>query len=388
MGERIGSLRVAMIINGYTPRVGGAERMLAAIAPLLQQQGVPVYVLTRRYPGLSRFEEIEGVPVTRLPIPGPKAVASLTFTLTALPLLRHLRPHIIHAHDLFSTTTTALLARAFLGVPVVVTPHGGGTRGELHRLKQKTLGKSRLRLFREQVNAFVTISRELAHQLENVGVPAERCHFIPNGVDARRFAPLPPAEKPGQRAALGLPSAPLALYAGRLSAEKRPANLVAAWPAVREKVPDALLLMLGSGPEEPALKQAAGDGVRFLGSVDDVVPYLQVADLFVLPSAAEGLSLALLEAQATGLPAVATNVGGNPDIITNGENGLLVPPDDHDSLSYAIIALLNNTEQRDAYGQRGRERVLRDFTLPIMADRLHRLYQEQAAQNRGGTRLQ
>src|SRR5262245_55216496 len=119
-------LRVAMIIQDYLPRVGGAERQLAALAPLLREQNVEIFILTRRYTSLSPYELIGGVPVYRLPIMKPGPVASLMFTLTALPLLRRLRPDLVHAHGLFSPTTTAVAARRWLGVPVAAKVLRGG----------------------------------------------------------------------------------------------------------------------------------------------------------------------------------------------------------------------------------------------------------------------
>jgi glycosyltransferase involved in cell wall biosynthesis len=102
-------IRVAMIIQSYHPRVGGAERQLAALAPLLQAQGVDVHILTRRYAGLKSFEVIDGIPVHRLPIPGSRPVASLSFSLSAQPLLYRLKPNLVHAHELLSPTTTAVI---------------------------------------------------------------------------------------------------------------------------------------------------------------------------------------------------------------------------------------------------------------------------------------
>ncbi len=123
-------LEVAMLIQGYLPRVGGAERQLAYVAPLLQAQKVRVDVITRRYRGLTAFEVVDGVPVHRMPVPGPKALASLSYTVAAVSLLRRLRPSVVRAHEMFSPATTALAARAVLGCAVVVTAHRGGVLGD------------------------------------------------------------------------------------------------------------------------------------------------------------------------------------------------------------------------------------------------------------------
>jgi glycosyltransferase involved in cell wall biosynthesis len=150
-------IRVAMIIQDYHPLVGGAERQLAALAPLLRKQNVEISVLTRCYSGLLPYQLIDDVPVHRLPIAKFKPLASLMFTLTALPLLKRLQPDLIHAHGLFSPTTTAVAAKRWLRVPVMAKLLRGGELGDLDRLKRKPLGLRRIRSFRHQVDAFVVI---------------------------------------------------------------------------------------------------------------------------------------------------------------------------------------------------------------------------------------
>ena len=164
-------LRVAMIIQGYHPRVGGAERQLAAVAPRLQARGLDVHVLTRRYPGLAAEETVNGVPVHRLPIPGPKRVGSLVFLAAALLKLRQLRPQIIHAHELLSPTTTALAARRLWKTPVVAKVLRGGAVGDLAKLRRNSLSASRLCPLQTQVDRFIVVSREIDRELEAAGIP-------------------------------------------------------------------------------------------------------------------------------------------------------------------------------------------------------------------------
>jgi glycosyltransferase involved in cell wall biosynthesis len=369
-----------MIIQGYHPLVGGAERQLAAFAPELQALDVELHILTRRYKGLLPFEVVNNVPVHRLPIPGPKPTASLTFTFTALPLLRRLRPHILHAHEVFSPATTATAAKRVLGgTPVVVTAHRSGPLGDVQRLLKKFMGPQRMQTFQQQVNAFVVISQEIDAELAGVGVPDSRRVFIPNGVDTQHFAPLTPEEKIAQRQKLGAPAAgPAAIFTGRLAPEKRVHHLVNVWPAVRAAHPEATLLILGVGPEETALKHAAGPGVIFAGRIENVAPYLQAADMFVLPSAAEGLSVAMLEAMSCGLAAVVTRVGGAVDVIRHGDNGWLIPPpspDDPAALQAALLTLAADPAKRADLGQRARASVVNEYSLPVLAKRLRDLYE-------------
>lgn len=367
-------IRVAMLIQRYHPYVGGAERQLRSLAPVLQESGVDLQVFTRRYDGSPAFELIDGVPVHRIAAPPPKPAASLFFTGLTLRELRKWRPDVIHAHGLFSATTTALLARSMLGTPVVAKALRGGDLGDIARLGRKLFGRRRLNELRTRVDAFAVISREIDDELAQIGIPAANREFIPNGIDPERFKPLPVLEKQKQKAVLGLSPGPLAIYVGRLVNEKRAAQLVEVWDSIRRSHTDATLAIVGTGPEEASLRASAGDGVRFFGAVDDVVPYLQAADLFVLPSAYEGLSNALLEALATGLPVVATNVGGASDLITNGVNGWLIPADEPRTLHQVLDRHLHNRDEWEQLGLQARARVEQDYALPAVADRLANLY--------------
>lgn len=369
-------MRVAMVILEYHPVVGGAQRQLASIAPLLRERGIEVHVLTRTVEGRAHEELIDGVQVHRLPAPGPKAVASLVFTKHALARLRALQPDVVHAYSLFSPATIAMVARGWLGIPTVLKVLRGGIGGDVERLRRKTLSNIRVRGLRRFIDGFLAISTEIDAELGAIGIRTERRRAIPNGVDTTRFSPPDSEEKLALRRDQGLPvDAPIAVYCGRLVPEKRVDVLIDAWKAVRQRVPGACLSIVGGGPEEESLRARAGEGVRFEGAIGDVVPRLQSADAFVLPSEAEGLSNALLEAAATALPVVATRVGGAVDVVQPGLSGLLVPPNDDWALADALTSLLRDPD-RGKLGARGREIVLATYSLDAVADRLRDLYEE------------
>jgi len=368
-------MKVAMLINGYFPRIGGAERILAALTPKLIGHGVEPVVVTRKFPGLSAFEVVNGVSVYRMPIPGPKALASVSFSYAALSKLAEIKPDLLHAHDLFSTMTTAFLAKKRWHLPVVATIHRSGPLGDIDRLRQKVAGELRWRLFREAVDRFVVISREIDLELARDGVEPERRALISNGIDVDKFQPASQTRKQELRRRFDLPDAPIGIFVGRLAPEKRLDHLIALWPDLRGAIPGAILLILGDGPERKRLESNAGEGVRFAGTSDDVAPYLQASDLFVLPSAAEGLSVAALEAQACGLPVLLTAVGGARDIVTHGKNGWLIPPDDDAALAEALQILLNDEALRTRLAEQGRQSVEQDFSLTSVSSRLISLYQ-------------
>jgi glycosyltransferase involved in cell wall biosynthesis len=334
-------------------------------------------ILTRRLPGTQCFEIVGGVPVYRLSVPGPKPVASLTFTLAALPLIKRLNPDLIHAHELISPATTAIAAKMLLGIPVVATVHGSGRSSDVLRIKCRVLGKARLKILCQEIAAFCVISAVIDRELAAEGVPIQKRIPIPNGVDIERFTPLDLVLKKDLRSRLDLPvDAHIAIFVGRLAPEKRVDLLIGIWSSVRETIPQARLLIVGSGPEEAELRQRANGGILFLGSQSDVTPYLQAADLFVLPSAAEGLSLALLEALACGLPVIATSVGGNPEVIHHKETGWLIPPDDPLALTEAMITLFEDEKLQSKLRENARAHAVQNYSLVKMADRLVDLYRQ------------
>ena len=369
--------RVAMIIQRYLPHVGGAERQLQQLAPRLRDLGFDLHILTRRERGLARFEEIDGIPVHRLPAGGPKAWAAFTFTVTALWKLIRLRPAILHAHEILTPATIVLYARRLLRRPVLVKVLRGGGRGDIYKLKKRPFWKSYLRSLIRNVDIFLVISQEIDRELEALGVPAEKRLFLPNGVDAVRCIPISEQRKEKLRLQLGLPlQATLVVFAGRLVPEKRVDHLLRVWGDVRSKHPAACLLILGDGEEQARLREMRVEGAQLPGRVDDAVRYLQAADLFVLPSSTEGLSNSMLEAMSCGLPVLATSIGGAPDVIRHGESGYLVPPDDLSALQDGLETLLGDPSLRLTLGANARQRILAEFSLDSMARRLSGLYQQ------------
>jgi glycosyltransferase involved in cell wall biosynthesis len=172
---------------------------------------------------------------------------------------------------------------------------------------------------------------------------------------------------------------------GRLAPEKGLDTLVAAWREVRARFPLAQLRVVGEGPEIRALENQARankltigprQAIEFPGSLADSTDALQQADLFVLPSREEGMSIALLEAMALGLPVVASSIAGNRALIGEGEHGRLVAPDDPVSLSRAIIGQWEDFERAVSMGKAARGRVEREFSIRCVARAHLALFEE------------
>lgn len=369
-------LCVVVVIHGYYPRVGGAERQMQYLASHLRERGVDLHILTRKYDAkLKTFEVVDGIPVYRLPAPGPKPVASFIFTLVALLKIFRLRPHMVHAHELISPSTVALLANRWLRIPFIVTLHGGGPNGDVQKLQRKSSGKVRLNALRDRVKKFIVVSEEIQNELRDAGINPNQMVTISNAVDDDLFSPLSPDEKSTLRNQIGLPTdALIAIFTGRLVPGKRVNQLLETWHNIRAAYPNAELLIAGTGTEEESLRKLNVQGVRFLGSIENVAPWLQASDIFVLPSIAEGLSVAMLEAMACGLPALVTDVGGARQVIVDRENGWLIPPENPYELEAGIKALFGDADLRFRMGQLGRQSVEKSYSIQLAVESLYNIY--------------
>jgi glycosyltransferase involved in cell wall biosynthesis len=368
---------VLMVMPSYYPVIGGMETQVEQLIPFLRRYGVESAVLTRRPANAQAREVRDGTPVTRISVPGGPGLRSLTFTtLGTVHALRHRRRiDILHAHSIMSPTTIAAVAGLLLRRPRVVTLHA---RYEPEHLLAKPLGAARLRLYRGIIDRFISINADIETLLHQHGMPAPRIVSIPNGIDTSRFQPVAPEERRTLREQRGLPGdRPIAVFVGRLHPVKQIDVLLRAW----QGVPDATLVILGDGDERPRLEAlhrelGLGERAELRGMVTDVDAWLQAADVFVLPSASEGLSVALLEAMAAGAVPIATAVGGAVELIRDGENGRLVPPGDVEELRTALHDALSRPDWLAHAANLARATVIARFDLDAVARQLARVYRD------------
>jgi glycosyltransferase involved in cell wall biosynthesis len=262
--------------------------------------------------------------------------------------LRGLRPDLVHTHLVHADLYGALAAPC----PVVSTKHNDD---------RFRLGPFRYveRLIGRRVARVIAITHALARfTVERVGLPADKVDVVHYGLDSvpKAWDGNPVVEVPAHARVL--------LAVSRLERQKGLDVAVAALAQVRRSHPDAVLVVLGEGPERGRL---TGDGVYLPGRVGDVAAWLKRAELLVHPARWEGFGLALLEAMLSGLPVVATRVSSIPEIVAEGETGLLVPPDDADALAHAIDALLADPERGTRLGAAGLDRARTEFSVQRMA---------------------
>jgi glycosyltransferase involved in cell wall biosynthesis len=370
-------IRVCMVTPSYYPIVGGMETQIERLLPHLRNHGVDAWVLTRRTTATSAREVRNGTHVYRARILGGPGLKSISFTVagTIRVLQQRRNVDILHAHGIMSPTTLASAAGLLLRIPTVTTLHAAY---ELEHMLTKPAGATRLRVFRHSVARFISISDDITALLGSHGMPSVRIREISNGIDTQAFTPVDECEKMTLRERLNLPpDTPLVVFVGRLHGVKQVDVLLAAW----QQLSGGLLLVLGDGDERQALEALSrqlniSDRVRFLGMVSNVADYLRVATTFVLPSSSEGLSVALLEAMASGTVPVVTAVGGARDLLADGHNGLLVSPGDADELARALNYVIEHPEWAESASHLARQTVVERYDLNEVARLLANLYRE------------
>jgi sugar transferase (PEP-CTERM/EpsH1 system associated) len=300
-------------------------------------------------------------------------------------IMRAYRPHIVHSRNWGAIE--AIPAACLAGVPIVIHSEHG------YEVETITGLPSHRRLLRRaayaMADAVFTVSVELrAYHAKQAWVSQKHIRVIHNGVDTARFSPRPEIQQEVRRR-FGLSAHAFVVGAvGRMVSIKDYQTLLRAAELLAGKGVDLQVVFVGSGPELSGLQQTAeasahlSGHVRFLGTVPDTAEILNAMDAFVLPSLSEGMSNTLLEAMASGLAVVATNVGGNPELVVDGSSGYLFPPGDSQALASVLEELSRDPERRCQAGQAARRRALDEFSLDGMISNYRNLYLELGARRR------
>lgn len=359
-------VRVVHLVTSLA--IGGLEKVVLDLVRYRTRERFGARVICLDASGVLQqgFAEL-GVPVESIGTSGsvPARIVRLARRL------RHLKPDVLHTHNPQAHLHGTLAAR-LAGVPVVVhTRHG-----------RQFLGRQPLaafsRLASRWTSEFVAVSEDaasLARKTERV--PEGKLRVIRNGIDVTRFEE--PAGTPASLRSRGI-------SVGRLDPIKDQATLLRAVRLVVNSVPAFELDLVGDGPSRAELEALAraldlGSHVRFLGYREDVGSLLACADFFVLSSISEGLSLALLEAMAAGLPVVATDVGGNREVVVPGDTGYLVPAQSAEALAAAMASLLADESDAGRMGGAARRRIESHFNVRTVVAQYERIYTASLGQN-------
>lgn len=381
-----------MVVRLFSPWIGGTERQAHKLARQLIRQGHDVRLVTGWwFRGTPQRETIDGLPVFRnhtlWEFFGIKGLRKLGGYLYILSLMWHLwrtrhTYDVIHIHGLNYHTFAAVTAGHWAGRPTVAKLANSGPASDIQKMREsRQLALARFMLSGAlKSDRFVAVNRAVVHELLSAGVPAERIMEIPNGVDTDNIEP---------RSDYSLRDPSKLLFVGRLHPQKGLDTLIRAFRELRSGFDHPLRLqLLGEGPIRSELAHLADEldlagDVDFLGSTDDVPEYLRQADVFVLPSRAEGLSNALLEAMSSGLPVVATRIPGNLDAIDDHMSGLLCEVDDTVSLVVALREMLEDAALRSRLGVNALRRTEERYSLRRVAERYTGLYRDMLELQKG-----
>jgi len=362
-------IRVLHVIRSF--EIGGAEKLvLKLIREQLNSGDVVPFVATVLDKGpLKEEAQKVGVECHVIGLEGVKYISPM---LRFAGIVRRVKPDIVHTHNLLAHVNSAPVAK-FFHKAVVHTKHG-------RAITSISWAPFIRRWLYNLSDRIVVVSKETGIAFrEKTGVHEQKITVVYNGVDTSVFEGY---RKDEARKRFGIPESTVVFgTVSRLDRVKDHMTIANAFADVLSKRKDCLLMIVGDGPERENIERKAHElgiskYVRMVGFTDEVYLYLSAMDLFLQPSREEGLSMTILEAMASGVPVVATPVGGTPEMIEDGITGRLIEVANSHALSSAMIEFIDGPEKFSQMAQRAQEKVKKSFTLTAMAEGYERVYKE------------
>jgi glycosyltransferase involved in cell wall biosynthesis len=365
------------VLQHYWPVIGGTENQAKLLNEELVRHGHEVVVVTSCIPGTARRETINGVEVLRFPFPplfwrpyGPSAIRFFARSLRIVLVLWRRRRHLdlIHVHMFREPALIAAFLNRFLRKPLLVKVACSGRAGDVAYLTRVQL-RPFFRRLAAQVPFAVAVNQESAEEVRR-HFPATRVLAVfPNGVQLPQLQPPPAA---------GVPAPVRLLYCGRLAPEKDVGTILRALALLVAEVPDLELRIAGDGPDRPTIERVTADlglagRVALLGRVDSRALYLQ-ADIYVTASQSEGMPNALLEAMATGVVPVCSDIAGHREVVQPNVTGLLFEPGNAAALAAQLRRLCADADLRRGLAQNARQEMERGYGIAQVAGRYVALY--------------
>jgi len=374
-------ISLVLVSYSYPPVLGGSEIEAQRVCAALLRRGYRVQVLCAGLPAMPNqpeWTDPDGVPVRifghGLAPPRLDRVFALGVARTLWKERRNYQLVYFLMQGLH--LASGLPVARLLGKPIVMKFSGSSLISAMTRSR---MGRLELRWLRKWARRVMILNPGMAEEAAAAGFPPEQLLWMPNPVDTSAFAPCQPAEHRELRTRLGIPAdAPVVLYTGRLAPEKELGSLLGGFAAAAQPFPDALLVLVGDGPERESLQSLAGPQVRFTGrlGIPEVCRWLQAADVFALVSSNEGFPCSLTEAMSAGLPSVVSEIPANAQLIDDGVHGLHTALRNQSSIAGALARLLSDAALRARMGASARQRVIDHYSTEKVLDRYEALFAE------------
>ena len=365
-------MKIAILIAGFPPRsIGGVEIATLNIALELAERGHEVHIITTGDEKLKgdKRESLHIHYIQHDIVQESSLWAAISYAIKALVQIKKINPDIVHAQRFYREGLSAWLAKVFFKKPYCTWCHGADI---YLSWRFKSIAS---KLFLKSADAVIALTQDMERKIQEI---CNRDAFvIPGGIDLRRFEGL--SRKNAAKSSTD--SERIILFVGRLHPLKGVAYLVEAMYTIIHSNPRVRLLIVGDGEERSNLenltnKLGLAKYISFTGKVphEKVPEYMATADVLVLPSLVEGFGVVLLEAMACGLPIVATNVGGIPEIVQDGENGLMAESENSREIADKVLMIFENDELRKRISQNNLEKA-KNYSWKAVVDKLEKVYQ-------------
>ena len=374
-----------MLVRQFYPWIGGTEQQAQKLSIALANKGVDIHVSTGWwFKDTPRFEFIDNLPINRnftawemFGIRGLRKFGGYLYMLTLANYLWRNRDnyYLIHIHGLNYHSIVGIVVGHWLGKKTLMKLACGGAGSDIIKMKSNKFlyGTKQMLPLARTCDCVVAINEDIAAELVDYDFESTRIFCLPNGV----VVPDKPAKRSHEKRCLRI------VFVGRLHPQKGIDVLIEALGLLKQHYPELkwMIDILGKGNLLPELKERCEvlgivDQVKFHGAVVNVNDYLERADIFVLPSRAEGISNALLEAMALGLPCVATCVSGNTTVVEHNKDALLVEPESPLALSKGLATLIEDESLRLKLGQAARQKIEQSYSIDAVAESYLELYEK------------
>ena len=378
---------VLLICDSYPPVIGGSEVEAQRVSAGLIARGHQVQVLCAGgppMPPVRRWVDPAGVPVRILTRRSRGRWRDMFFASEVAWEIWSGRKRYDVVYFLMQGLQLAagLPVARWLQMPIVMKFGGSGV---IPAMRRSRAGRVELDWLRQWAARLLVLNDGMVEEAIADGFPRSQLTWMPNPVDIEEFHPARPGEAPEWREGHGIPvNARVAVYVGRLSQEKGLPSLIRGFAHAARQTPDAILLLVGGGPQRLELEKLASElrlppeQIRFVGRVDiaEVPHWLRASDIFALTSPSEGLSCALLEAMAAGLPSVVSDIPANRQLIEDQVHGLSIPFENDAAIGEAFLTLLQNPDARRRMGRAARQRAAESYSTAQVVQRYEALFNE------------